>query len=196
MVSAMAQTRGYFGLGVEGISKPMNAGSLMRTAHAFGAGFVFSVSPYVDMRGMNHADTSGTAAQVPYYQWDSPSEIILPKGCQMVGIELIDDSIPLPSFRHPERAAYILGPERGSLSAQMVDRCDYVVQIPMHFCVNVGIAGAIVLYDRMISRGRFAERPVKSGGPTGDLPKHIHGAQKFRRSEREIKPPPDPETFY
>ena len=29
--------RGYFGIGVEGISKPMNLGSLFRTAHAFGA---------------------------------------------------------------------------------------------------------------------------------------------------------------
>ncbi|MEX2009990.1 MAG: TrmH family RNA methyltransferase, partial [Dongiaceae bacterium] len=28
--------RGYFGIGVEGISKPMNLGNLMRSAHAFG----------------------------------------------------------------------------------------------------------------------------------------------------------------
>ena len=192
----MAQVRGYFGLGVEGISKPMNAGSLMRTAHAFGASFVFSVSPYVDMRGMTNADTSGTASQVPYYQWDSPAEIILPKGCQMIGVELIDDSIPLPSFRHPERAAYILGPERGSLSEAMIERCDHVVKIPMSFCVNVGIAGAIVLYDRMISRGRFAERPVKSGGPTEAMPTHVHGAQRFRREERDIRPAPDPDDSY
>lgn len=192
----MARIRGYFGLGVEGVSKPMNAGSLMRTAHAFGAGFVFSVSPFVDMRAMKNADTSATAAQVPYYQWDSPGEIILPKGCHMIGVELIDTSIPLPSFLHPERAAYVLGPERGALSDAMIARCDYVVKIPMDFCVNVGIAGALVLYDRMISRGRFAERPVKSGGPTEVLAPHIHGGQKFRREEREIKPAPDPDTSY
>ena len=36
--------RGYFGVGVEGISKVMNVGSIFRTAHAFGAGFVFTVA--------------------------------------------------------------------------------------------------------------------------------------------------------
>ncbi len=35
--------RGYFGIGVEGVSKPMNLGSLWRTALAFGASFVFTV---------------------------------------------------------------------------------------------------------------------------------------------------------
>ncbi len=176
----MAQTRGYFGLGVEGISKPMNAGSLLRTAHAFGASFVFAVSPYVNMRGLNKSDTSGTADQVPYYQWESAGEIALPKGCQLVGVELTEDAVELPSFRHPDRAAYILGPERGSLSDAMVERCDFVVKIPMAFCINVGIAGAITLYDRMISRGRFAERPVKAGGPHAALSPHVHGKQVFR----------------
>jgi hypothetical protein len=32
------------------------------------------------------------------------------------------------------------------------------------FCVNVGIAGAMVIYDRMVSLGSFAERPVRAGG--------------------------------
>lgn len=184
----MSRMRGYFGLGVEGLSKPMNAGSLMRTAHSFGASFVFAVSPYVDMRGMRNSDTSRTADQVPYYQWDTPAAISLPKGCALIGVELLDESIDLPSFRHPERAAYILGPERGSLSPGMVERCDFVVKIPMSFCVNVGIAGAIVLYDRMISRGRFAERPVKSGGPTEALAPHTHGTQVFRTKKRAAKP--------
>ena len=35
--------RGYFGIGVEGISKAMNLGNLMRSAHAFGASFFFTV---------------------------------------------------------------------------------------------------------------------------------------------------------
>jgi hypothetical protein len=37
-------------------------------------------------------------------------------------VELVEASIPLPSFRHPLRAAYILGPERGSLSRPIVER--------------------------------------------------------------------------
>jgi len=34
--------RGYFGIGVEGLSKRYNAGELFRAAHAFGAGFIFT----------------------------------------------------------------------------------------------------------------------------------------------------------
>ena len=34
---------GYFGIGVEGVGKPMNLGNLWRAAHAFGASFVFTV---------------------------------------------------------------------------------------------------------------------------------------------------------
>jgi len=36
--------RGYFGIGAEGISKAGNLGSLMRSAHAFGASFLFTVA--------------------------------------------------------------------------------------------------------------------------------------------------------
>ncbi|MEC7466829.1 MAG: TrmH family RNA methyltransferase, partial [SAR324 cluster bacterium] len=36
--------RGYFGVGLEQSSKPMNAGNLFRTAHAFGASFLFTVN--------------------------------------------------------------------------------------------------------------------------------------------------------
>ena len=35
--------KGYFGIGVEGLSKAQNLGALMRTAHAFGAQFLFTV---------------------------------------------------------------------------------------------------------------------------------------------------------
>jgi tRNA(Leu) C34 or U34 (ribose-2'-O)-methylase TrmL len=101
--------------------------------------------------------------------------LALPAGCRLVGIELLEEADMLPSFRHPLRAAYLLGPERGSLSPELVARCDHVVKIPTRFCVNVGVAGAIVMYDRMISLGRFAERPVRSGGPTEAPPEHVHG---------------------
>ena len=42
--------RGYFGFGAEGISKPMNMGNLVRSAHAFGAQFVFTVSAHYSVK--------------------------------------------------------------------------------------------------------------------------------------------------
>lgn len=175
--------RGYFGVGVEGISKEGNVGNLLRSSHAFGASFFFTIAPVVDIRAMRATDTSGAFDHLPYYQYGSPAELDLPKGCQLVGVELIDDSIDLPSFRHPVRAAYVLGPEMGSLSPELLARCDYTVKIPMKFCVNVGVAGALVMYDRMLSMGRFAERPVKAGGPVTERAAHVQGSHRFTRKK-------------
>lgn len=172
--------RGFFGLGVEGISKPRNAGALFRTAHAFDASFVFAVAPAVNVREIHSTDTSASTNHLPLYEFGSIDEMVLPKGCRLVGIELTDDSIELPSFKHPDRCAYVLGPERGSLSSAMQERCDFIVKIPTKFCVNVSVAGAIVLYDRIISKGRWADRPVMSGGPKAPLEKHVHGPQIIR----------------
>jgi tRNA G18 (ribose-2'-O)-methylase SpoU len=173
--------RGYFGVGAEGIDKPMNLGNLIRSAHAFGASFVFLIeSPY--SRALAKSDTAQSEAQLPIYRYGSVEELVLPRGCCLVGVELLDEAVDLPSFRHPLNAAYVFGPERSSLSPAMVARCDHVVKIPTRFAINLAVAGAIVMYDRLLSMGRFPPRPVRSGGPTEDLPPHVRGATVFRRS--------------
>ncbi len=172
--------RGFFGIGAEGISKAMNVGGIFRTAHAFRAGFVFTVAAVYSESEGGKSDTSDTPGQVPFYRFPDTKSLVLPEKCRLVGIELTPDAIELPSFRHPQRCAYILGPERGSLSPEMTGRCDFVIKIPTSFCVNVGIAAAIVMYDRQISLGRFADRPVRAGGPTEPLPEHVFGEQLIR----------------
>lgn len=157
--------RGYFGVGVEEISKPGNVGNLIRSAHAFGASFVFFINPQVDIEEIRVSDTSKTGSHLPCYIFPSAEKMVLPQECALVGVELTEDAIELPSFRHPLRAAYVFGPEMGTLSPQMLERCAFTVRIPTSFCINVGMAGVVTLYDRMISLGRFAERPVRPGGP-------------------------------
>lgn len=173
--------RGYFGIGVEGISKPMNVGNLFRSAHAFGADFVFAIAPAVNLRELHKSDTSETPRHVPLYEFAAVADLTLPRGCRLVGVELLDDAAELPSFTHPDRAAYVLGPERGSLSPELVARCDHTVKIPMKFCINLGVAGAILMYDRLITRGRFAPRPEMPGGPVESLPPHVQGGRIARR---------------
>lgn len=172
--------RGYFAIGVEGISKPMNLGNLMRSAHAFGASFFFTVTPAFAAREVKASDTSDAAKHLPLYTYDSVEALTLPRGCQLVGIEFDETAAELPSFRHPNAAAYVLGPERGSLSDALQARCDFLVKIPTRFCVNVGVAGAIVMYDRLISTGRFARRPVNPRAAPEELPAHVQGAQIVR----------------
>lgn len=172
--------RGYFGIGVERFSKVMNAGNLFRSAHAFGASFVFTIdAAYSVMEA--RSDTSRTPEQLPWFDYPSANAFQLPKGCKLVGVELLDEAVELPSFRHPVQAAYVLGPERGSLSPELVSRCDHVVKIPTGFCINVATAGAVVMYDRLITLGRYAERPVSSRGEAIPNPDHVRGGTVIRR---------------
>jgi tRNA G18 (ribose-2'-O)-methylase SpoU len=97
--------------------------------------------------------------------FDSVADLRLPKGCALVGVELTDDAVELPQFMHPNAAAYVLGRERGSLSSDVLARCRHVVKIPTKFCLNVGLAGALVMYDRLIALGGYPARPIMPGGP-------------------------------
>jgi tRNA G18 (ribose-2'-O)-methylase SpoU len=150
--------RGYFAIGAERTSKALNLGNIMRSAHGFGASFTFTVGAmYQAMEA--RADTSKGQWHLPHYNWTTLEDMHLPRGCVLVGVELTDDATDLTMFRHPLRAAYVLGPEKGSLSPEMLVRCKSVIKIPTRFCINVAMAAAIVMYDR-----------VRSASPAPRLP--------------------------
>jgi tRNA G18 (ribose-2'-O)-methylase SpoU len=155
-------TRGYFGIGVEGISKSYNLGAVLRTAHAFDASFAFSVGAHPRALDMRVTDTSRSHNHLPYYDWDKLDDMSLPKGCELIGIELTDDAVDLPSFRHGLNCAYILGPEKGALSPQAREMCSALVYIPTKFCLNVSLAAALTLYDRALCFGGYTGRPLAS----------------------------------
>jgi tRNA G18 (ribose-2'-O)-methylase SpoU len=175
--------RGYFGVGVDGISKPMNLGNLLRISHAFGASFFFTLCGKVKLSDAQ-SDTSSAAGHLPVYQFETMEEFRLPQGCRVVGVEITDDAVELPRFRHPPCAAYVFGSERMSLSPQTLQACEFVVRIPTRFSINVGMAGAIVLYDRLISLGGYPARPTRPGGGEAELPAiHRWGAPILRRRD-------------
>ena len=154
--------RGYFGIGAERISKPLNLGNLVRSAHAFGASFVFTIGAPPEAFQFK-SDTSNGTNHMPHYHWADGEDMRLPQDCRLVGIEFLPEADDLPSFPHPLKAAYVLGPELGSLSPEILARCDHLIRIPTAFCINVAMAGAIVMYDRMKSLGRFAPRGLSAG---------------------------------
>jgi tRNA G18 (ribose-2'-O)-methylase SpoU len=172
--------RGYFAIGVDGISKPMNLGNLLRIAHAFGASFFFTVGGQVKLADAQ-SDTSDASGHLPVYQYASAADMRLPQGCRLVGVEITDDATELPRFKHPLRAAYVFGSERMSLSDAVLSRCEFVVKIPTRFSINVGMAGAIVMYDRLISLGGYPARPIRPGGPAEIPPVHKWGAPILRK---------------
>ena len=57
--------RGFFGIGVEGINKAFNVGSVFRSAHAFGASFSFTVAASYERKKGTRSDTSDAMAHHP-----------------------------------------------------------------------------------------------------------------------------------
>ena len=185
--------RGYFGIGIEGVSKAGNMGNLIRTGHAFGAAFAFTVRPEVEyLTGetvtKSLADTSKTEGNIPFYEFDSIGEMLIPKGCQLVGIELDDEAFELPEFRHPSRAVYVMGGERMGLSEEMKAACKFLIRIPTKFSLNVATAGALVMYDRMRSMGGFGDRALMPGKKGTPKPEHVSGGpirRRLKKGDRE-----------
>lgn len=183
---------GFFAVGAEGISKPHNVGAIFRTAHAFYADFVFTVNPRIDMRStvpdgktFYDTDTSKTFSQVPYYEYSTPMDIAVPKNCAIVGVELTDDACALPEFCHPNRAAYVFGPERGYLSEDMQSCCDYMIKIPTKFCLNVSVACAIIIYDRVQSLHKWRRRPLNPRSTPEAQQIHQSGGPIVRKNRKK-----------
>jgi hypothetical protein len=142
---------------------------------------VFTVGAVYDRGEGRLADTSDAAASVPFFEFAGVDDFALPRGCALVGVELLDDAVALPSFAHPRCAAYVLGPERGALSPALLARCAHVVRIPTRFSINLALAGALAMYDRLLAHGRFARRPVAPGAPVELPPRHEFAPPRLRR---------------
>ena len=150
--------RGFFRRRCRGISKPMNLGNLIRSAHAFGASFVFLVKADFAVRTAR-SDTSQAEHQLR-------STISLrPRRCSCraaVGWSAASwwttrSICPASAIRSTR--AYVFGPERSSLSPVLA-RCHHVVRIPTRFCINTAVAGAVVMYDRILSWGASRRAPA------------------------------------
>ena len=180
--------RGYAALGVEGVSKARNAGAVVRTAHAFGAAFAFFVGGSMSRGEVAKTDTSKAVGQFPLYMYERIQEFALPESCSLVGVEIAEEAHDLPSFRHPRAAAYVLGGERTGLSPEMLSLCDHVVKIPTRFSLNLAVAGALVLYDRVCSVEGYPARPVMPGGPAEAPPEPVFGEPLWmkKRKRRHI----------
>ena len=158
--------RGYFGVGVDGISKPMNLGNLVRIAHAFDASFFFSIAPRLKLSDAQ-SDTSRAAGRAAFlflcrarrisacrwaagwWGWRSP---MTPSNCRA---SAIPSAAPMSSGRSVFRCR-----------PQVLKACEFVVKIPTRFSINVGMAGAIVLYDRLLKMGGYG-RAAGGGGRQG-----------------------------
>lgn len=140
--------RGFYGVGIVGTKTAVNVGTLWRSAGSMGASFMFTAGRRFPKQA---SDTIKAWKHVPLFEFADGHALIdgLPTGCVPVAIELDPKARPLASYVHPERACYILGAEDTGVPRSVLDRCRDIVVLPGEHCLNVAVAGSIVLYDRI-----------------------------------------------
>lgn len=140
--------RGYFGIGILNGKTQVNYGTLFRTAQIWNAAFVFTIGRRYKIQC---SDTMKSFRHVPTYNFADFGQFNKNRSydCRLIGIEILPDSIPLSRFVHPERACYLLGAEDSGLTKEAIEKCQAIVSIPGDRCLNVAVAGSIVLYDRI-----------------------------------------------
>lgn len=145
--------RGYFGVGIENCKTGANIGTLWRSAHNLGAAFIFVIGKRYEFQS---SDTTKAWRSVPLFQYLTFDEFYghLPHDCRLIGLEFPHPTArSLAGFHHPERAVYLLGAEDSGLTQKAKDKCHHIVYIESKMCLNVAVAGSIVLYDRCAKTG-------------------------------------------
>lgn len=141
--------RGYFGIGIENGKTPINLGTLWRSAHNLEAGFIFTVGQRYKPQT---SDTTKAWRNIPLFSYESFDQFFdcIPRECKLIGVEYPHPRARMLSdFTHPERAIYLLGAEDHGLSRKASEKCHEIVFIPSKRCLNVAVAGSLVMYDRM-----------------------------------------------
>jgi len=145
------------------VQDPMNLGSILRTAEASGVNGIVvpkkesvGITPTV-LRAAMGAGLRVPVAKTSLYQ---AVKLLRKEGARIIGVdpsgvvEYYDERLTGP-------LALVLGGEGKGISPTLLGKCDSVVRIPMVGDIqslNVGVAAAVVLYERM--------RQQKSKGPS------------------------------
>lgn len=144
----MIYARGYFAVGLCMPRDPKNVAHALRACGGFGAAFL----GYSGKRYQRHAaDSQKAYRHMPLIlSGDAPESILdlVPYDCVPVAVEVDPRAQLLPSYTHPERAFYVMGPEDGSIPEDVIQGCRDVVRIPTRFCLNLAAAMCVLLYDR------------------------------------------------
>lgn len=143
---------GYFGIAVYHPKNEVNIGTLWRTAYIYNAMFIATIGRRYEPQS---SDTTNTDKHIPLYEYDNFNDFLShrPFNCPLVAVEQYGES--LKDFLHPDRAIYILGAEDHGLPKDVINKCQYYIEIttPKKISLNIATAGALVIESRYNQKG-------------------------------------------
>lgn len=146
----MKNKRGFFGIGIINAKTETNIGTLWRSANIFGASFIFTIGRRYPKR--QKSDTMNTPKHIPLYEYDTFDLFYktIPRNTNLIGIEIDNKSKDIETFNHPEQSIYLLGAEDTGIPQDVLKHCNEIIKLPGEYCLNVSVAGSIVIYDRIM----------------------------------------------
>lgn len=155
------------------IRSSFNVGSIFRTCEGFGIDelWLSGYTPYPDLAlsslsrekdarlphivrkltGQISKSALGAEAFVPFVHTEAlPLTMIKDRGFRLIALEQSKRALPLQSFHAGSPVALILGEERFGISADILQHCDEILEIPMFGrkeSFNVSVAAGIALYQ-------------------------------------------------
>src|SRR3990167_9696014 len=132
----MKKTRGYFGIAFYQPKFKENIGTVVRSAHCFGADFIAIIGARYKKQA---SDTMATERHIPIYEYEDTDDFLhhLPLGCEIVSIEF-DGTKTLEQMKHPQRAVYVFGGEDRTLPLEFSNRHRFDTT----HCVNMAVAAS------------------------------------------------------
>jgi tRNA(Leu) C34 or U34 (ribose-2'-O)-methylase TrmL len=145
----LSYARGYYGIGIYQGKTVANLGTLWRSADVFSAHFIFTIGRKYKRQS---SDTTKAYRKIPLYNYVDFETFYsnMPYDCPLVGVEISGRSESILSFTHPKRCIYLLGAEDNGLPPSILSRCHHLIQLPGRSCLNVAVAGSLVMYDRYL----------------------------------------------
>jgi tRNA G18 (ribose-2'-O)-methylase SpoU len=138
----------YSAIGVYKGKTAHNIGTLWRSAYILGASYIFTVEKKYKKQS---SDVLQAWSRIPLFHYSTFEDLLnnIPYDCRLIGVELDESATLLSNFEHPQRAIYLLGSEDQGLPQEVLEKCHFVIKLPGYSSLNVGVAGAIVLHDRI-----------------------------------------------
>jgi tRNA G18 (ribose-2'-O)-methylase SpoU len=149
------------------ISKEHNVGTLVRTAHAAAATEVILAGE----REWNVPAARTADLYTEIVQLDADVAAfrahLVHRGWNLVAVELAEGSVNIFDAVYPERPCFLLGAELGGVPPELMEHAELVVQIPQWGlvpCLNLAVAGSLVVYDYLAKRHRDGALARPDGG--------------------------------
>ena len=145
--------RDQFGVILDRVADPGNAGTILRTADAAGAGYVVTLPGSVDLFSPKVVRAGmGAHFRLPLYSgvsWNEVSTAL--REASLVALDA-HAATSIYEFQWPQRTGLIVGSEAHGLSRQAEPHLHHRVRIPMKPGVeslNAAVAASIVIYSAL-----------------------------------------------